>query len=664
MNGAIVDLADYTQVQSLHAQADLNTACPYAENLTAHAIKDIVDDFRRLNPGMDYVVLVGGDTQIPFFRYPDQGLLGPEQDYDPPMANDTQSQSALRLNYILGQDAYGAEISLSLRDGNLPLPLLAVGRLVETAAEMNTLLQAYLSTADGVISTPTSTLVTGYDFLTDTANAIQAELVAGTSGARNDALITAADISPDDERSWTADDLRRELLDEGEDIVFLAGHFSANSALAADYKTTVITTELAASPVDLENALVYSAGCHSAYNIANPEIVPGVTLPLDWPQAFAQKGTTLVAGTGYQYGDTDFIEYSERLYLGFTRELRTGSGPVSIGEALVRAKQAYLETTPDLRGLHRKSVIISTVFGLPMLSVDLPGDRIPAPTPSPSVAPALVSGAPGEVLGLQSADISFSFTDGADGPLVENTVSLKNIETDDALTARYLAGADGVVSYPAEPTLPLVTRDVTATGTPLSLRGVGFRGGSWQESVVLPLTGAPTTELRGVHTPFTSPVYFPMRLATPNYFDALTGGSSTLLHVTPAQHRVANVGDFDAIRREFGSLQYRLYYSDNTRSYPTDPPSAEPNRPALASAPTLSGVVAVTDGADLLFFANVVVDPIAGVHGVWVTYTDGGDSAGNWVSLDLEQDPDAVAKGLEIEDENGAPARLCLVHCF
>ncbi len=37
-----------------------------------------------------------------------------------------------------------------------------------------------------------------------------------------------------------------------------------------------------------------------------------------------QQGATLVAGTGYQYGDTEFLEFSERLYAGFARELRTG----------------------------------------------------------------------------------------------------------------------------------------------------------------------------------------------------------------------------------------------------------------------------------------------------------------------------------------------------
>ena len=117
-------------------------------------------------------------------------------------------------------------------------------------------------------------------------------------------------------------------------------------------------------------------------------MVPGVTLPLDWAEAFAAKGATLVAGTGYQYGDTDFLEYSERLYALFARELRRGSGAVSVGEALARAKQQYLASTPELRPLHYKSVLISTVFGLPMLSIDMPGERIADDPATATVVPA------------------------------------------------------------------------------------------------------------------------------------------------------------------------------------------------------------------------------------------------------------------------------------
>ena len=54
---------------------------------------------------------------------------------------------------------------------------------------------------------------------------------------------------------------------------------------------------------------------------------------------------------------------------------------------------------------------------------------------------------------------------------------------------------------------------------------------------MVPLTGAPTTELRGVHAPFVSPVFYPMRLWSPNYFGALGEHGGTNLLITPAQHK-------------------------------------------------------------------------------------------------------------------------------
>ena len=79
------------------------------------------------------------------------------------------------------------------------------------------------------------------------------------------------------------------LLGARHDVIFLAGHFSANSALAADFSTSLLTTELAASTVDFTNSIVFSAGCHSGYNIVDSRRDPGVTQPLDWAQAFARK---------------------------------------------------------------------------------------------------------------------------------------------------------------------------------------------------------------------------------------------------------------------------------------------------------------------------------------------------------------------------------------
>ena len=77
--------------------------------------------------------------------------------------------------------------------------------------------------------------------------------MAGTPGGVNDELITNAGVNPADTtlnntptrtRSWTANDLRNALLGSRHDLVYLAGHFSANDALAADYTSVLTTTQL------------------------------------------------------------------------------------------------------------------------------------------------------------------------------------------------------------------------------------------------------------------------------------------------------------------------------------------------------------------------------------------------------------------------------------
>src|SRR4029079_14401437 len=146
--------------------------------------------------------------------------------------------------------------------------------------------------------------------------------------------------------------------------------------LAADFATTINANELLApTTADMTNTLVFSVGCHARYNVVDGDGVPGVTQVLDWAQALSRKGATLVAGTSYQYGDDELIEYSERIYTELSHQLRVGSGPVAVGDALVRAKLAYLAATPEIKGMHEKALLTSAVFGLPMFAVNMPGSR-------------------------------------------------------------------------------------------------------------------------------------------------------------------------------------------------------------------------------------------------------------------------------------------------
>ena len=627
--GAVIDVGGDAKVAAANSQADGHPECPFAKNLVAEAISDVIAGYRSLNP-VDYIVLVGNDEVIPFFRHPDGALLGHETNYFPPVRDVTASQASLRLGYVLSQDAYGASQELLIQDHTLPIADLPVGRLVETAADIVGLIDAYLGTPDGVLSPTTPALVTGYDFLTDAALEVERNLREGT-GLEPEDLIQPYGDSPQDSTAWTAEQLRAALLGSRHDLIFLAGHFSANSALAADYATHLLTTDLdAASPGQFTNTIVFSAGCHSGYNIVDPHGIPGVTFEPDWAQALAQKGATIIAGTGYQYGDTDFIEYSERLYVEFSRQLRMGTGPVSIGEALVRAKQIYLAGTPQLRGIHEKAYLEATMFGLPMLSVDMPGSRL-TDSGVDSVVPSTsaVVGDPGAWLGLRFADLNLPST--PPFPLVRHEITVTDPETGDTQTAEYLSGSNGVLANPSEPVLPLEIRNVAVPGT--VLRGVGFRGGEYADSAnVLPLTAAPATEIRGVHTPFVSSVFYPVRPWSLNYFDALSGGDATYLAITPAQVQSTAPGSDFVTLRKFANIQFRLFYSD----YLT---VTDQSVPAGADAPTIASVrgVANPDGS-VRFEIRVTANPAAGVQSVWVTYTSlTGQFFNVWQSLDLTQ---------------------------
>ena len=626
MDGEVVDLATDQRfsgrINWLDAQADATPDCVYAKNLVAGAVRDIVTAYRENNPALKYVVLAGGDDSIPFFRYPDPAYLGPESDYVPPVEKGSASDASLRSNYVLGQDEYGASTVLDLGPSRVPVPDLAVGRLVETASDIIAMVDAYSpDIAGAALKTlePTSALVTGYDFLADTAHLVSDQLDAGMpQSSTTDELITEYGVPQSS--GWTADQLRSELLGQRHDLVFLAGHFSANEALAADFTTRMDVTELAASTVNLANSIVFSNGCHSGYNLVDTDAITGVTEPLDWAQAFARKGATLIAGTGYQYGDTDFLEYSERIYAEFAHQLRVGTGAVAVGDALVASKLQYMSTTQSLSGLHEKAVLEAALFGLPMFKVSMTGERDTSAGSGP------------ESLAFNPADAEGGLTWSNLAATTATTAHSKPLSLigGGSVSASWYSGTDGVSLNPGDPVLPLDIRNVTASSK--VLRGVVWLGGNYTDiEPVVPLTSTAGTELGGTHLTFGSPTFYPERPWSVNYFDELAGdGGATNLLLTPAQHQVVDAGGTDALVRRYGNLGVRLYYLAS--NVPPD------DRLATSLAPSISNVGAtIGSGDQVTFRATVVGDPVAGPLHAWILYTLGPDQGGqgSWIPVEL-----------------------------
>ena len=140
-------------------------------------------------------MLVGNDNAIPFFRTPDQTPLGLESQYVPPVESNSPSEASLRRDFVLSQDALWLEDqALACPPPIFRSPALAVGRLIETTTEIAGVIDAYVA-ANGVVA-PSTSLVTGYDFLADAATAVGKQLACGTGASADQSIWAPARRRP------------------------------------------------------------------------------------------------------------------------------------------------------------------------------------------------------------------------------------------------------------------------------------------------------------------------------------------------------------------------------------------------------------------------------------------------------------------------------------
>jgi hypothetical protein len=631
VDGVVIDLADpvYARVAAANAQADASSNCPQAKNLVAEEIKAVIDAYRIANP-VEYVVLAGSADVIPFHQVQDVAGLANERDYVPPVAPNTPTDAGLRSGLVKGQDFYGSADQLSVGGRTIDLPGLAVGRLVDGAADISIAIAAYVAT-DGIVR-PGSSLVTGYDFVGDAAEVVRADLAAGI-GAEPTTLIQAPGQAPSAPSAWTADELRTPLLSGDHDVVMMTGHFSAGNLLAADYRTILDASEIAGNPIDYADTIVLALGCHGGFSLPSTDLLADASPDPDWAKAFLrQRVAGFVAATGYAYGDTELTEYGERLFVELVRQLRTGTGTVSMGEALVAAKRIYVAETAQLTGLDEKTVVEMTLYGLPMMQVDMPGERLTGPVSDPIVStPTPVGTTPGASVGLTATTVT------VDQTTTERSVVLRDLApgATGTVSTSYLEGRDGVVVRPFEPVLPQQIDDVSSAGR--VLRGVALRSGRYVDTDgVVPFTSSPATEVSQPIRSYSSEVFTPNQVFMPNVADAVSGGATRLITM-PSQYRSRTIGATDGTRRTWTEVEVGLYY------LPDDWTSSAPDviEAGVGSAPSITGASAAIDGTDVVFSVDAAADGGAGVQAVWVLYTGerGSPFHGVWAPLDLVADP-------------------------
>jgi hypothetical protein len=273
-------------------------------------------------------------------------------------------------------------------------------------------------------------------------------------------------------------------------------HFSHYDAIPAnDANGTLLAERLLTPTVDLGNpqaayfrdndpdygdsaSLIYSVGCHSGLSVIANDIhaTASSKYRADFAEAVLKQGGNWIGNTGYGYGDSDLVAYSERLSLLFTeaigRDIRSGqtyTGP-TIGESLVRAKHEYVQNAgPGGFSVFDEKVISQmTLYGLPFIRVRVPNPTAPVGGSFDSL-PRSIPGALQGNSGTFTRLITFtnSFTSDNIGDERQPRVISRVEDSFVPGTPFTLTGND--VPLLGRPVLPNLTYDITLKTNPTGL---------------------------------------------------------------------------------------------------------------------------------------------------------------------------------------------------
>jgi len=578
VKGAVLALDDNPAVATAYAAwlAD-PTNVDKANQVTA-AIRGVVLSALESGPNVHNVVIVGDDRVIPFRRVTEGAMSKQEAAYAD-QVTDPWMSAMLAADQILTDDYYVDREPDAWQGHELYLPDYGIGRLVETPEEIMGLIDQFLGEPN---ITAQRTLVTGYDFIQDSADVIGTMFDA--DGLAVERLIASSSST------WGGDQLRGVQLNAPQrlELQSINGHSTHVSTGAPDEKN-ILASEVASASGDLAGSVVFAVGCHGGFND------PGV---LDLPQAYARQKVYYVGNTGYGWGGGGII-YSERLMRNFARDiLRDASA--QLGPALVRAKQRYRNQAFAFGPYDAKILMQTTLYGLPMLTVNSGGalgDDDPFPSAEETFSPP----------GFGTHEGSFEFN--LSGTFGDN----------DAPGEGSYPDLDGEIAFAAgAPIMPRYYANVSALAAG-TLRGALFLGGLYTDITDYdPVVARPHNEyVTDLSEPaFQSEGWYP---AIPFVLqNSLTiSDTADMLVMSPGQF--SGGGDGGSVRL-YNQMTLSALYSDSSDVTP----------------PEVLHVDGILDPAAKTGLVKVDARDLSGVRRVVVAFT-GGDGA--WRSQDLPYDP-------------------------
>ncbi|NNC74755.1 MAG: hypothetical protein HKN93_04510, partial [Acidimicrobiia bacterium] len=604
--GAMVAVDDpsYGPIVAAYNGLESSPCSVDAANGVASAIADLVDNLRTSNPTIENVVIVGGDEQIPQFRVPDEVYLSNENTYAATFGDlDDPISRAFDASYLFTDDPYGDPTPIDANGREVYVTEVALGRLVERPGEIVQALNHFI-TYNGLLdpASSSSAFVTGYDFLSDGAAAVAAQL---------DDTVPPRPVTLLNNDAWDRGILLPAWLNGLHSIMSINAHFDHNRAqpAATDTGTStlgegLVTVEdvIASGPDTLTRGVIFSMGCHAGLSVSDVQISGGPVDPFvgpaadalerDWAQTFAEQGAVLAANTGYGYGDTEAVALSELLMTYFADNL---DGSMSVGEALQYAKHRYASGALLYGAFDDKVLMQATFYGLPMYAIGA------NPTTAPPVDP-LPLGFDG-VTGLTVASFDVDLGIGSD--LVETTTPRGSFFSVDATTQ----------VTPLRPIQPKVEIDATQPGDLIAHGALITALDSFDQEPFDPVVSKATVDL-AANEPEPGVVgSFPSALQAVNRYQTKAGLRDQLVLV-PGQFR--NTSETEGVQRLFTNLEGFVFYS----------PIAETD----FKVPTITEVTGTGSPLGITFDVEVT-DTGSGVGRVYVLFKDPADF--RWVGLDL-----------------------------
>jgi hypothetical protein len=399
-----------------------------AANDASSELMSLIQTITAGKSGYKYAVIVGSDEAIPSYRVVDGSAVANELTNVDELAaaqGNTSLTSAAAASTYQTDDIYGTDEWFDVNGHPMFVPKKAVGRLVETPAQINGSIDQYML-SNGVAEQPPNqtALVTGYDFMSDGATAA-ADAEASRLGSNKVARLICD--------SWNRQDLLANLTGPSApsnclnsdapapqpDIAGLNGHADQYRLLTAAGNSSgqldLITTG------DISNLglgkIIFSMGCHFGLNLPNSAVAAAdadATRLNDWADALASRAAILVANSGYGYGDDVTVALSEQIMSSFAANM---DGTRSVGEALRDAKRSYFLNNFGMYSSYDEKAMQEAIFyGLPMFRTSGSGGfgaQTLAMAPLPSTLTPDGTGLPTKA--FDSGSLSFTPSSTSDG---------------------------------------------------------------------------------------------------------------------------------------------------------------------------------------------------------------------------------------------------------